>query len=639
MPWMRADSLGIFWQDLPKVKEVKEKALVIKMLPPPLKVSILTQPKKIKKYVMEEGKKQVLMDIECFPNYFLILFRRLPDHKLLSFELKAGGALDTEGIMQVLDKYEVITFNGLNYDIMMLQLALIGADTGVLKAASNRIFNEQLRPYQFEKEFDLPYLKINHIDLADVAPGVAVGLKLYGARLNCTHLQDLPYPENTDLTLEQMEEVKTYCGYDLEDTFLLFRELQEQIMLRRAMSNTYLVDLRSKSDAQIAEEIIKSEIQRRTGRVPSRPQIKAGTFLYKAPSFISFGSQQLKDALEIVTTQPFTIVANGRIEMPKELLLLRVGIGESTYQMGMGGLHSTESSIYHVADSRYVIKDLDVTSYYPQIILNCELYPERLGRTFLEVYRKIVQERLEAKMAGNKVKADSLKITVNGSFGKLGSPYSALYSPDLMVQVTVTGQLSLLMLIEALELNGISVVSGNTDGLVVKCPVKLENLMEDIVSKWEEVTGFSMEHTNYAGIYSRDVNNYIAIKYDGSIKTKGCFSPGSISKNPASEICNEALIKYLIDGTSFEDTIHACKDIKKFLNVRNVKGGAYFKKDYLGRVVRWYYAKGSSDTINYRTNDNQVAKTFGAKPLMTLPNEFPSDINYQFYIQETYQLI
>ncbi|KKS65278.1 MAG: hypothetical protein UV34_C0020G0001, partial [Parcubacteria group bacterium GW2011_GWB1_42_6] len=39
-----------------------------------------------------------------------------------------------------------------------------------------------------------------------------------------------------------------------------------------------------------------------------------------------------------------------------------------------------------------------------------------------------------------------------------------------MIQVTITGQLALLMLIERLELCGVPVISANTDGLVVECP-------------------------------------------------------------------------------------------------------------------------------------------------------------------------
>jgi len=55
--------------------------------------------------------------------------------------------------------------------------------------------------------------------------------------------------------------------------------------------------------------------------------------------------------------------------------------------------------------------------------------------------------------------ANTLKTLLNGSFGKLGSRYSIFYAPTEMLQVTITGQLALLMLIEMMELCGIPVVS------------------------------------------------------------------------------------------------------------------------------------------------------------------------------------
>ena len=96
---------------------------------------------------------------------------------------------------------------------------------------------------------------------------------------------------------------------------------------------------------------------------------------------------------------------------------------------------------------------------YPSIILNLGLYPKHLGTAFLEVYRSLVERRLAAKKEKRTVEANTLKIVINGSFGKLGSKWSTLYSPDLMLQVTLTGQLSLLMLIERLTLAGVPVRS------------------------------------------------------------------------------------------------------------------------------------------------------------------------------------
>jgi hypothetical protein len=285
------------------------------------------------------------------------------------------------------------------------------------------------------------------------------------------------------------------------------------------------------------------------------------------------------------------------------------------------------------------LADFDVASYYPSIILRCGLEPENMAQHFTPVYRQIVQRRLAAKKAGDRVQDAVLKIVINGSFGKFGSPYSALYSPRLLIQTTVTGQLALLMLIEMLEAEGIPVVSANTDGIVIRCPRSLVDMMEFVVGQWEDATGFTTEETAYSALYSRDVNNYLAIKADGSVKRKGVFATGTLSKNPVNEICMGAVVKHLVDGTPVEESIRACTDIRKFVTIRTVKGGAVQDDQYLGRAVRWYYALGELGTINYRVNGYTVARSEGAKPLMELPDIFPTDVDYQWYIDEAHNLL
>jgi hypothetical protein len=263
-----------------------------------------------------------------------------------------------------------------------------------------------------------------------------------------------------------------------------------------------------------------------------------------------------------------------------------------------------------------------------------------MGEPFLRVYREIVEQRLAAKHAGDKVKADALKITINGSFGKFGSKWSALYSPDLLIQTTLTGQLALLMLIEALEVAGIAVVSANTDGVVIKCPVNKQNVMDDIVFEWETCTGFNTEATNYRSLYSRDVNNYLAFKLGGGFKAKGAYASAGLSKNPSNEICTDAVVAFLNDGTSIEDTVHACWDISRFVTIRSVKGGAIDQQGhYLGKAVRWYYSTTAQGPIRYRLNHYTVARSYGAQALMDLPDQFPSDVDFDLYIAEAQTIL
>ena len=189
--------------------------------------------------------------------------------------------------------------------------------------------------------------------------------------------------------------------------------------------------------------------------------------------------------------------------MPKEIEKLRIKLGNSTYNMSMGGLHSMESSVGYRADENTIIADNDVASYYPRIILNQGLFPEHLGEAFLEVYNTIVEKRLEAKKNGNKAVANSLKIVINGSFGKFGNKWSTLYSPQLMLQVTLTGQLSLLMLIEMLEHFQIPCISGNTDGVISMYPKSLHERARGVIAMWEEITNFETEETHHS-ILGRD---------------------------------------------------------------------------------------------------------------------------------------
>ena len=205
------------------------------------------------------------MDIEVYQNYFLVMFQTLKDGAITYFEKKDGVEFDSQGVLDMIDKFKIVTFNGTHYDLPILRYALTGASTQEIKAASDDIIYQDLPAYRFEQKYETASFEINHIDLIELAPG-QVSLKTYGGRLHVKHLEDLPYQHDTVLAPEQMDKVRAYCAKDLDDTKYLFLELLPQIQLRETMSDRYRIDLRSKSDAQIAEAVISSEIQKKTGR-------------------------------------------------------------------------------------------------------------------------------------------------------------------------------------------------------------------------------------------------------------------------------------------------------------------------------------------------------------------------------------
>jgi hypothetical protein len=567
--------------------------------------------------------KTVALDIEVYRDYFLVMLK--DQQKTMYYEMYEGHDLNRDALRSVLTKLCVVTFNGNGYDMPLLNAALEGASCYELKEYSDNIIVHDIRPW----ELDLRAPKgVNHIDLIEVAPGLT-GLKTYAGRMGAPKMQDLPIEPSASITPTDRVALREYCENDLDVTLMLYARLQPQIALREKLGDQYGQDLRSKSDAQIAEAVIKAEVHNVTGKPVGKPRVSIGkVFKYKAPPFI-----QESAALDFVRACDFVIADTGS---PKCEALDNYRAGN--YRMGIGGLHSTESAITHIVAEDEFLIERDVASYYPSIILQCGLYPETMGEAFLDVYTTIYDRRLAAKAAGDKVTADTLKIALNGTFGKLGSRYSCLYSPGLLVQVTLTGQLALLDLIAMVEAAGAQVVSANTDGIVIRGKKTRYVAVQEAVVKWEKCTGFVTEEAAYRALHSRDVNSYVAIKADGRVKLKGAYATTTLSKSPANEICSIAAVKYLAEGVPIRQTIYGCEDITLFATVRAVRTGAIYRGRYLGKVVRWYRGT-EGDFIRYKKNGNKVPKSDNAVPIMELPEVLPTDIDYQWYMSEAVKIL
>ena len=610
-----------------------------------------------------------VFDLECYHNFFYVAFKCLSNGRYIAFEQSPDCTLDIDRLRLMLWRYCIVSFSGRNYDIPMIELALTGASCAQLKEASDFIIKSpnRITSFAFERAYSLNIPRYNHIDLVEVAP-LQGSLKLYAGRMHCQRMQDLPIHADSILTANDAEVIRRYCCNDLNNTELLYRELESELQLRKEMSKQYKVDLRSKSDAQVAEAVINKELEKILGKYPSKPSLSEGLVLkYDVPSFVIFQTEQLQNILQTICNTRFHLDGYGSPIMPEQLEKLTVKIGNAIYKLGIGGLHSTEKCVAHIASDEIILADNDVESFYPRTILNQRLYPPHLGEAFLTVYESLVAQRIEAKANAKKAKdfveakrwkviADSQKITVNGSFGKLGNKYSTLYAPQLMLQVTITGQLVLLMLIEALELVGIEVVSGNTDGFIAKYHKSRHNDVRRLIAAWEAHTGYKTEETRYQAVYSRDVNSYLAIKNTVDpnarflderlgIKTKGAYSErGSalnsvLSRNPETLVCIDAVLQYVSYNKSVEETIRACTDFRRFVSVRKVKGGAEKNGKYLGKIVRWYYPRNEAGYIAYVETGNKVAKTDGARPVMDLPATFPNDIDYSWYIREANEML
>ncbi len=611
--------------------------------------------------------KVLICDTETYKNYHVIIFKLYQTNKyiILSFPY------NREKLHWILHHYTIVGFNLHKYDLPVMWCGHDWQLLSKIQEVSNAIIYNNVYPKQLEIDFNFKIQKTNTIDLIEICPGNSpkstsdVGftrpksLKLYMGRLHSKRLQELPFPVHEDLSSEQIEIVNNYCINDLIGTEEVFTFNKDRIQLREELGRDYGTDLRSKSDAQMAEAMVAHEIKKLKGWWPRKADLdERRIFYYTEPVYLQYDyarscapfqkyqyvSPVLQQLLADVTTTEF-ICQYGRLSKPSIFDNYQFQLEKLRYKFGIGGLHSCEENVSYRANETCLLIDRDVASYYPAIIINQGLCPKHLGPVFSTIYRRMRDDRIEAKRLKLFAKDKGLKIALNGVSGKFNSEYSIFYDPQCYLQMTLTGQLSILMLAEMFESIGAQVISANTDGVVSYCPHSQYNAMLDCIVRWERLTGFVTEETRYKAYYGRDVNAYFALKEDGTVKVKGPYSEvGSqtgtkLDNNPITLICSDAVKALIAHNTPIEKTIRECRDITRFVTVRNVASpGAHQNGNYLGKVVRWVYERNNVNTINYVASGNRVPESDGALPLQDLPEQWP-DIDYQKYIDKTIEIL
>jgi hypothetical protein len=354
-----------------------------------------------------------IIDTECYKNYWLFLAVNHKTGSSLEIELFGEDAKLNEQqakkIQRLFLNHETVSFNGLNYDIPVIHGALDAWDCKKLHKLSTKIITDQRVTWQILKEHNLQVPTYDkHIDIIEIPIGQA-SLKIYGGRIHTKKMQDLPIDPNELIKDTDRSLMRKYCRNDTQVTGELFDKLKGQIDLRKEMTQQYGINLNSKSDAQIAEAIIKSELQKMYDMSATKFKAKQyennHVFRYSNPKIIEFKLEKLKSIFNRLINQEFIIGDNGAIICP-DWLGERIVIGETVYQMGIGGIHSCEKAQHIKRENDFVLREQDVTGFYPNIIMQQRLYPDNLGKNFLKLYEKIVKQRTIAKKRSGEIKKE-----------------------------------------------------------------------------------------------------------------------------------------------------------------------------------------------------------------------------------------
>jgi hypothetical protein len=255
---------------------------------------------------------------------------------------------------------------------------------------------------------------------------------------------------------------------------------------------------------------------------------------------------------------------------------LKANVAGIEYHYGVGGIHGSVERKRVQSGAGYVIRDIDVAALYPSIAIVNNLAPAHLGAPFVQIYSQLPAERKEwQKKKGKKCpEANALKLASNGVYGKSNSVYSPFYDPKFTMSITVNGQLLLSMLIEKLvTVPTLQVIQANTDGITYYIHESQVEAAKVIEKAWEQMTKLTLEDVLYERMFIRDVNNYLAIGTDRSVKLKGAYwtpdptnyhesianaQPVSWHKNYSNVVSIRAAVAHMTEGVDIEQFIRLC---------------------------------------------------------------------------------
>lgn len=445
-----------------------------------------------------------------------------------------------------------------------------------------------------------------------------VSLKELEVTMEYSNVQEFVCDWTKPLPIEDFDSMIQYNINDIESTTELLNRCKKDIDLRIAIEDEYGVRVLSKDGVNIGMKILTQKYLEKTGLTWNDIKDLRSPMDYIPLKnvilpFIKYDSPILQEVLEDMKRQ---IVSPGRKGYENNFIFNGL-----RYTIGVGGIHSKNDPEIIIPKEDEILVDVDVASLYPSMLIEYEFYPKHLGKEFLDVYKQIKDERIEAKHNGNKVKNETLKLALNGLSGNLQNEHNFCYSPEAVMKIRINGQLLLLMLAEKLTQIGCRIVQANTDGLFVI--VKKDRLegYKQICQNWEKLTKLTLEEDRFEAMYQYAINDYIAIKegYSQSkdpklIKTKGMFiTEVKLGKGLTPKIIPEAVVKYFADGIPVKDTIYNCTDIKKFL--MSEKTGKQWHIEYLNkeqqRTNRFYASTDGAYLWKWKYKDDIVVNEYG----------------------------
>lgn len=623
-------------------------------------------------------------DVEVYPNFFCISFADHDSDKEITFEISERKN-DLKPLVDFIRdnlKY-FISFNGTHYDNVItmylyynyarlaklqdvqickalkeLNDLVINADENDRETFSK--FSKYKRNHPWETiDLFLYWSKLTRISRK-------LSLKSIAVNMNWPRIQELPLGPDHIVQLDEMDAIIDYNLNDCRITKALALRMKKEINLRVAARKRYGFNCLSWDGVKLGYNILLKRYCDRIGAEIDeikqlrtvRTSVDIGGLILPVIAFkeAPTKSRQFMENGHLVTEfcsfyGLWQYLRTLTVKSTKEICC-RVMYKGNRYDIKSGGLHTFHNASVMVPGLGGCYEDDDAGSYYPSLGAEWEMTPEHLGPEFAQELRGLKAERMQLKKDGLGKSADAelLKLAMNGGFyGNTNNEHTAMQDMRCMLQITINGQLLLLMLCEQLIDAGIMVDMCNTDGITIMYDQSRTQETRRICSEWEKVSRCELESVKYLKVARMNINNYLAVydeKNETKVKLKGLFltdPPVDMSRDAL--VISKALYAKYKDGTDIEQFIRSHDNIYNFCICQKVskQHKCFWNGQHQQRLNR-YFVTNSGAYLYKKDEKGNTSHMMKGYPVMLFNNyyEVPMkdyNINYSYYVAKAKQLI
>ena len=603
---------------------------------------------------------RVIYDIETHPNIFTLAIEHADAPFRWFFEI-SDRRNDSKQIIDFVSylneqNAEMIGFNNIGFDYPVLHqllrmghsnaLTLYKKAQAIIDSDFDKRFVHMVYPSdRYVKQLDL--YKIHHFD----NKSRMTSLKILEFNMKLNNISDLPFNPGTSLNHDEMDVLGQYNFDDVDATKKFYKESIDKIAFRKELSIKYDRDFMNHNDTKIGKDYFQMELERqgvqcydygtkgRTPRQTIRPVINLNDAILPWIRFETPEFTRVMDWLKSQKIKETKGVFKGLIAKVKGF----------NFVFGVGGIHGSVDSQVIESDDENIIIDLDVASYYPNLAIASNFYPEHLGEKFCEIYKNLYEMR--KKYPKGTTENTMLKLALNGTYGDSNNKFSVFYDPLFTMKITLNGQLLLCKLVEYLmHVDDLNLIQINTDGVTIKVKRDYLSQVKDVSELWERETGLQLEQVAYSRMFIRDVNNYIAEYENGKLKRKGAYEYNlDWHQNASSLVVPKVTEKVLIEGAPIRETVINWVDKYDFMLRTKVPRSGFLAlgDKQIQNVSRYYVAHGKESLwkwlppLKNKTEWRKFAIQSG-RTVQVCNNIEDSEvlpIDYDYYVNEIEKLV